>query len=512
MLWGSGSLFDVGRATDTKLRFFIAGPSWTTDRGSKVRRLRQRARSGQEPEIESSAPTTSSEFLTGVDALTGLADYSASQIELAAAVARSNGSGQPLSLAMVDVDRLKIFNDCFGKPHGDEVLRHLAAALGDPSTGWTAFRTGGDRFATLIPGLDSEQAKQALAERLETARGPEKSVSFTSGIATHMPGDGDDPAVLWERASASLSESKRSGRGQIVTYDEVKKIVTVVTPAKVKALRSLLEEPRLEIAFQPIWDLGSECLLGMEALSRPWAGYGFDGPSDMFVIAEKIGRAHELDAICVAATISRAPELPPGALLFLNVNPQSLVHDTVTAEMLTEQLAPVGIQPSQVVLEITEQSDARLDLVVERATRLADAGFQLALDDVGSGNAGLAMLSEVPVHFIKLDHSVISQVTTSIQARALLISIALFSFRVDAHLIAEGVETPEVLEFLRNAHHLDIMRDPPISGAQGYLLGKPSIDISRTPLTINDALPAPPTPVVGIAPADRIPPPIANVA
>lgn len=433
--------------------------------------------------------------------MTGLADYGASQIELAAAVARSNGNGQPLSLAMVDVDRLKIFNDCFGKPHGDAVLRALAEALGEPSTGWTAFRTGGDRFATLMPGLDGQQAKAALAERLETARGPEKSVSFTSGISTHLPGDGDDPSVVWERTSASLSESKRSGRGQIVTYDEVKHLVTVVTPAKVKALRSLLEEPRLEIAFQPIWDLEQECLLGMEALSRPWPGYGFEGPAEMFVIAEKIGRAHELDAICVAATIARAPEIPAGALLFLNVNPQSLVHDTVTAQMLKAKLAPVGIEPSQVVLEITEMSDARLDIVVNRATQLAEAGFKLALDDVGSGNAGLAMLSEMPVDYIKLDHSVISQVTTSIQARALLISIALFSFRVDAYLIAEGVETPEVLEFLRNAHHLDIMRDPPITGAQGYLLGKPQIDVSRTPLTLNHALPAPPSPLIELEPA-----------
>ncbi|MGB0872483.1 MAG: EAL domain-containing protein [Solirubrobacterales bacterium] len=433
---------------------------------------------------------------TGTDALTGLAGYSSSQIELAAAVARANERGEVLSLAMIDVDRLKIFNDCFGKPHGDMVLRQLADALAHAADGWMAFRTGGDSFAVLIPGRGEADAKQTLATRLDRACRAEPSVSFTSGIATHMPGDGDDSSVLWERASASLSESKRSGRGQIVTYSDVAKFVTVVTPSKVKALRSLLAEPRLEIAFQPIWDLGNECLLGMEALARPWSGYGFEGPAEMFVIAEKIGRAHELDAMCVAATLSRAPELPPGAELFLNVNPQSLVHDTVTPEFLLGGVEKSGLTPGQIVLEVTEQSDARLDIVVDRANCFVDHGFQLALDDVGAGNAGLAMLCEMPVNYIKLDHSVISQLLTSIQARAVLISIALFAFRVDAHLIAEGIETPEILEFVRNAHHLDIMRDPPITGAQGYLLGRPSVDISLTPLTIQDALPAPPTPPI----------------
>lgn len=376
------------------------------------------------------------------------------------------------------------------------MLERLANALTDPSRGWTAFRIGGDRFAAFMPALGADEAKLALGAALVEARGPQDAVSFTAGIGTHDSEAGDDPSVLWERASATLAEAKRSSRGQIVTFAEVRHLVTVMTPAKVNALRSLLDEPRLEIAFQPIWDLDNECLLGMESLSRPWAGYGFEGPADMFVIAEKIGRAHELDAICVAATIARAPELPPGAMLFMNVNPQSLVHDTVTPERLIGQLAAVGLSPSQVVVEVTEQSDARLDLVVDRATKLADAGFKLALDDVGAGNAGLMMMCEMPLNYIKLDSSVISQVLTSIQARALLISIALFSFRVDAHLIAEGVETAEVLEFLRNAHHLDIMRDPPITGAQGYLLGRPSVDISLTPLTIHDALPAPPAPPV----------------
>jgi EAL domain-containing protein (putative c-di-GMP-specific phosphodiesterase class I) len=148
------------------------------------------------------------------------------------------------------------------------------------------------------------------------------------------------------------------------------------------------------------------------------------------------------------------------------------------------------------VIEITESSDARLDQVVERATGLAALGFKLAIDDVGVGNAGIEMLCELPVDFLKIDHSIISKVLTSERARAAFISMALFAYRVDAHVITEGIETLDVFNFIINAHHLDIMRDPPITGAQGYLLGRPSLDIRNLPRCANDALPAPPTPPV----------------
>ncbi len=415
--------------------------------------------------------------------------------QLTQAVGRASSITAPLSLAMLDIDRLKFLNDCFGHRSGDAALNLLAESLVGASANGTAFRVGGDEFALLLPGVDAATAERLLKGCLEQTRRGSSGVSITVGVATLAAGEICDPAVLSERATTALQEGKRSSRGAVVSFESIEQIVTVVTPGKVTALCSLLEDPRLEIVFQPIWDLENDCLLGLEALARPWSGYGFEGPAEMFHIAEKIGRAHDLDAICVSATLARARELPPGALLFLNVNPQSLAHGTVHADLLAKRLEGTGLSPQRIVIEITEQSDARLDVVVARANELHARGFKIALDDVGVGNAGIELMCELPVDYVKLDRSVISKVLTSVQARAVLIAVALFAYRVDAYVIAEGIETQEVFSFVQNAHHLDMLRDPPITGAQGYLLGRPTSDIRSLPASAEDALPKPPPPL-----------------
>jgi EAL domain-containing protein (putative c-di-GMP-specific phosphodiesterase class I) len=225
-------------------------------------------------------------------------------------------------------------------------------------------------------------------------------------------------------------------------------------------------------------------MLGVEALARPWPGYGLDGPGEMFAIADKIGRAHDLDAVCRSAALARAHEIPDDLLLFLNVNPQSLAHDTLRDRRLVDEVTAAGLEPERVVLEITERSDARLDQVIADATRLSSLGFHLALDDVGAGNAGLEMLRELPVDFVKIDQSIITAAVDDTQAQAVLMAIVAYASCVDAFVIAEGIETEAILDFVRNAAELEVRQDSPIPGGQGYLLGRPSVDISQlaTPL------------------------------
>ena len=314
---------------------------------------------------------------------------------------------ESLAVALVDLDDFKLVNDRHGHRHGDEVLAHVARVLEHGRPDDRAFRIGGDEFALLLPEADSLGAATALARRLDAARRGPNAVSFTAGVAILAVGAPGEAAVLWEHADAALYEGKRHGGGQTMVFDDVAELLSVVTPAKIHALRALLDDPRLEIVFQPIWDLEHDRMLGLEALARPWAGYGFDGPAEMFAIAEKIGRAHELDTVCRSAALDRAHELPTDALLFLNVNPQSLAHDSLAGDQLVDEVRAGGLEPEHVVLEITERSNARLDHVVADATRLRRLGFQLALDDVGAGNAGLEMLRELPVDFVKIDRTVI---------------------------------------------------------------------------------------------------------
>jgi diguanylate cyclase (GGDEF)-like protein len=410
------------------------------------------------------------------DPLTDLGNHRTFQEELTEAVASAGRRRESLALALVDLDDFKFVNDRHGHRRGDEVLAGMARVLEHGRSEDRAFRIGGDEFALLLPGADGERARMGVERRLVATRGAAAASSFTAGIAVLAPGRDDDPAVLWEQADAALYEGKRSGGGGVVVFDDVAELISLVTPAKVLALRSLLDEPRLEIAFQPIWQLQDSSMLGVEALARPWSGYGFDGPAEMFAVAEKIGRAHELDALCRAAALARTHELPEETLLFLNVNPQSLAHDTLRGDQLVRAVKASGLDPERVVLEITERSSARLDQVIADAARLRSLGFRLALDDVGAGNAGLEMLRELPVDFVKIDRSVIVAAVKDTQAQAVLVAIIAYARRADAFVIAEGIESVDILDFVRTVDSHDVMRDPPIDGGQGFLLGRPSVD------------------------------------
>jgi diguanylate cyclase (GGDEF)-like protein len=413
------------------------------------------------------------------DPLTNLGNHRSFQEELERAVAFAARRGESLAVALVDLDDFKQINDRYGHRQGDQVLTHVGRVLERGRPEDRAFRIGGDEFAILLPGADSIGARKAIQRRMSAARDDRKASGFTCGVAVLPAGTTAEPAMLWEQADAALYEGKRRGGGALVVFDDIAELLSVVTPTKIQALNRMLESPRLEIAFQPIWDLEQDRVLGVEALARPWPGYGFEGPADMFAVAEKSGRAHELDSVCREAALQQAAELPEDVLLFLNVNPQSLAHDTLTGDRLVRAVSAAGLDPERVVLEITERSEARPDQVVADALRLRSLGFRLALDDVGAGNAGLEMLRELPVDFVKIDRSVIAAAMQDRQAQAVLLAIVAYASRAEAFVIAEGIESEQTLQFVRNAGEIELVRDLPIRGGQGYLLGRPSSELPR---------------------------------
>ena len=247
----------------------------------------------------------------------------------------------------------------------------------------------------------------------------------------------------------------------------------VVTIEKVRVVRSLIDVGAVDVAFQPIWDLGGTRVLGYEALARPHASE-LAGPGEAFEIADSIGRGHELDAVCRRATLRAAADLPKGALLFLNVSPQTLEHDALAGDSLVLAVRGAGYEPEQVVLEITERTDARMEVLVPEAARLRSLGFKLALDDVGAGNAGLEMLSALPVDFIKIDRAVVADAVEDRSARAVMLGIMAFARESGAFVIAEGIETEEMLELARDPEPEGEARPAGAQGAQGFLLGRPA--------------------------------------
>jgi EAL domain-containing protein (putative c-di-GMP-specific phosphodiesterase class I) len=190
-----------------------------------------------------------------------------------------------------------------------------------------------------------------------------------------------------------------------------------------------------------------------------------------------VGQGPELDALCRAAALARAHELPPDALLFLNLSPQTLERDSLSGDRLLRAVRDAGLEPDRVVLEITERAQARVDQVAAEAARLQGLGFRIALDDVGVGNSGLEMLRRLDLDFVKVDQSIIAGALDDLNVQAVLVAIVAYAHRAGAFVIAEGIESPEVLHFVQHANELDVMRSLSIEGGQGYLLGRPSIHV-----------------------------------
>jgi diguanylate cyclase (GGDEF)-like protein len=403
------------------------------------------------------------------DGLTDLANQRAFQKEFADAVAIAHRHGEPLALAMIDIDDFKYLNDRHGHRHGDEVLLRVSGVLADGRAGDRAFRVGGDEFAVLLTRTDLDGARQAVS-RLQQ-RFADAQVTTSTGLSEIWPGE--EASTLREEADAALYEAKRQGGNRLIVYEDIRDSVSITTSAKIEALRRLLEEKDLTVAFQPIWNLDGGSLLGVEALARPAPKYGFDGPAEAFDIAEQVGRVHELDMVCVQKILEHAPQLPPGALLFVNIAPRTLDLDARGDDWLVNAVREAHMATSQVVIEVTERFGARRASVVKSLERLTAAGLRLALDDVGAGNAGLEMLRSVDVDFVKIDRSIIAAAEHERGARAVLVAMATFANETGSYVIAEGIENQEALGFVQRLATNRSVSRPRIHGGQGYGLGRP---------------------------------------
>ncbi len=418
-----------------------------------------------------------------LDPVTGLGNHRAFREGLHRDLARGLQLGEPIALALVDVDDFKVVNAHHGYRQGDLALAALAALLRQYVPLRYAYRLAEDRFALILPRGEAPNAPTAehRLERLREAvgHGAPFGLTVSIGVAV-LAADAGDVDMLHARAEAALREAKRRGRDTVVLFDDIEHSTPIASPTKGYAVRRLITERRVSVAFQPIWDLHDGGILAFEALTRPAPSYGLAGPLEAFDIAESIGRAHELDAVCRQAILDRARELPAGALLFLNLSPHTLGHGDFDAVALVEAVAAAGLTPARVVLEITEQLPVRPEIVIRAAKGLRALGFQLALDDVGAGNAGLEMLRQLPVDFVKIDRGVIDEAIDDIAARAVFMAIVAFAREARSQIIAEGIETSATFALAQQAG---------VRGAQGYLLGRPNAAIP-TVLAVPRALTA----------------------
>jgi EAL domain-containing protein (putative c-di-GMP-specific phosphodiesterase class I) len=242
-------------------------------------------------------------------------------------------------------------------------------------------------------------------------------------------------------------------------------------PERSAAVARIAATGGVRAVFQPIFDLVTGTPQGYEGLVRPLAGTGFADPGALFRAAEETGRTVELDLVCLDAVLGRAHQLDLPGSITLNLSPRTLESEDFSATTLLRLLARHEVAPERTVVEITER-EAVED--VERLTQsigaCRKAGMRIAADDVGAGNAGLRLLAQLRFDIVKIDLSLVQEGAVRTSSLEVVRTLKELADRWGAHVIAEGVETPEQLNFVRSLG---------IPAAQGYLLGVPLDDPAR---------------------------------
>ncbi|HEY5051032.1 MAG TPA: EAL domain-containing protein [Acidothermaceae bacterium] len=410
-----------------------------------------------------------------IDPLTGLLNRRGIDRVLAEALGRAASTGTVISLALLDIDHFKLVNDSGGHISGDRLLRSIANS-------WRALsrehevlgRYGGDEFALVLQDSALGDASTPT-ERLRTA--VPGGMTCSAGIAAWEPGD--TLPMLLARADAALYDSKRAGRNRTSSRSGNR-------AAEAMQLRQAIADGELRAFYQPVVDLRTGVVTGVEALVR-WLRPGLNGPQliapDSFIpLAEESGvigilGKWVLEAACGQAALWSSQGLP--LTVNVNVSGRELV-DGGYADSVLAMLADVGLPPSQLVLEVTESAlEGSSEQAVSALSTLRTFGVRVALDDFGTGYSSLSRLDRLPVDIVKIDRSFVMTLPPDATRAPLVAAIIAMAGAMGLQVVAEGIEAP---------HQARLLETLGCDEGQGFWLGRPlpahQVDLSRR-LTID---------------------------
>jgi len=404
------------------------------------------------------------------DAVTGLANSNA----LDAALSLATMAGEPFDVLEIDLDRLKVVNDTWGRQVGDRLLRAVAERIrGGLRPDEQLFRHVGDDFVLLRPHESVDDTvsyagtlERALREPFLIGELPVK-VSVSVGIAM-FPGDGTDAETLLRKADSAMMSAKQVGRLRVALHRELSSQDEARGQRMELALRDAIARGELSLAFQPQVDLRTGALHGVEALLR-WEHpeWGAVSPVEFIPLAERAGLIHEIGMWVIETACHQVARWRDAGLgeipMSVNISVDQF-YDIEFAHHLEAALELAGIPPQSLVLEITESIASQSEIVVDQLHRFAGIGVRIAIDDFGTGYSSLRYLKDFPVDYVKIDRSFVDQMETSKPDRDLVATIVSLARNFGLATIAEGVETPAQAERLTALG---------AEFAQGYLFGRP---------------------------------------
>jgi diguanylate cyclase (GGDEF)-like protein/PAS domain S-box-containing protein len=412
------------------------------------------------------------------DTLTGLANRALLSEKVDQALGQLVPGREYICVLMLDLDGFKRVNDSLGHARGDALLRDVAQRLmGAVRPTDTIARLGGDEFAVLLAGLTGPDEAETVAQRLLDAL---KAPFTSSGRAVHLSASvGVAPARsrsvtvanLLADADLAMYEAKTSGKGRYVVFAPTYRKAAAGRLALEEDLRAAVTDGAFQLHFQPIVDLVTNRWVGTEALLRwPHPTRGMVPPLDFIPLAEDTGLVVPLGKWVLEKALEHRrswAELVNADQTFevaINVSVRQLVEPGFV-DFVRAAVECSGLPPSSVTLEMTESvfmDDSHANL--RALEQLRKIGVKIALDDFGTGYSSLSYLRRFRIDVLKLDRSFVSGLLGSSQDRAITRAVIDLASHLDLELVAEGIETVE---------QLDLLRQLGCRLGQGYLLHRP---------------------------------------
>ena len=401
-------------------------------------------------------------FLAEHDTLTGLPNRSMLQPEIDRRLMEADRVGARVAILFVDLDRFKTINDSLGHPVGDDLLVAVSRRLSDAvrADDFVA-RLGGDEFLVCLSLRGDESRAQTVARRiLEVLDHPlavggiDLSVTASIGISI-FPQDGRDLDTLMRHADLAMYTAKAHGCARWVGFTQAMKSDVEAQLQLESSLRRALEHGEFEVYYQPRLAIGSERVIGAEALLR-WhhPTLGLVLPGAFIPFAEKTGLIDRIGA-CVlreAALQQRAwGEAGHDISVSINLSARQF-RDPRLITMVADVVTETRCDPRRLQIEITESMLMGDDATSAETLRaLATLGLSIAIDDFGTGYSNLGTIQRHPIDTLKIDRSFVATLETRPALAELIIGMCRL---LDMRIVAEGVETEEQLAWLkaRNCH------------------------------------------------------------
>lgn len=411
------------------------------------------------------------------DALTNLPNRQLLHNRLNQMFAEAEQNGKMTAVIFFDLDRFKIINDTLGHPVGDEILKFLAKKLRTHiRESDMVARFSGDEFIILLSNLNHIDEATNFAKEIPhylfsepfVYENHELYLTASLGISL-FPNDGTDAATLLKNADTAMYRAKGKGGSTYQLYRADMNHRSMERLSLEVSLHKALERNEISIYYQPLVELQTGSIIGMESLVR-WKHpeWGMVPPADFIPLAEETGLIVPignwmLKQACLQNTIWQRMGYGP---LCVSVNISvNQFQQPAFIQFIGQTLQETGLQPDLLCLEITESVAMKnVSYIVDTMAKLKQLGLQISIDDFGTGYSSLSYLKRFRIHTLKIDQSFIRDVTHDEDTAAIVTALIAMSQQLKIKSLAEGVETKEQLAFLKSKGCNEI---------QGYIFSRP---------------------------------------